>query len=545
MSLAPQLVPPVPEETIEVAYAAFPKGNVYMQIRDELGSIYTDDVFADLYPQDGQPAIRPWRLALVTVMQFAENLSDRQAAEAVRARIDWKYALSLELTDPGFDFSVLSEFRTRLLEHKAARRLLDEMLKRFGEAGLVKARGQQRTDSTHVLAAVRELNRLENVGQTLRYALNSLAAVAPAWVAAQVTPEWYERYGPRFEQYRLPKSKKEQQALAEVVGADGYHLLGAVYAAEAMPWLREIPAVEVLRRVWVQQFWCDEGHIRQRKVDDMPPVGEGIRSPFDIEARYCKKRQTEWVGYKVHLTETCDPDSPHLITQVETTAATIQDCQVTDIIQDDLAAIDLVPAEHLVDAGYVDAPNLAYSQQTHEIDLIGPAPRDTSWQSRAEEGLDASQFAIDWDMQTVTCPEAHTSVSWQHSRSQTGQPVIRVFFDAEVCQTCDARERCTRGQARSLTLRPREQHEILQAARQCEHTETFKERYRKRAGVEGTVSQATRVTGSRRSRYIGVVKTHLQNIASAAALNLTRVVAWSNGIPFAATRKSRFAALAP
>jgi transposase len=440
---------------------------------------------------------------------------------------------------------VLSEFRKRLLECGAARRLLDEMLKRFKEKGLVKARGQQRTDSTHVLAAVRELNRLENVGQTLRHALNSLATVVPEWLVEQVTPEWYERYGPRFEQYRLPKSKKEQQELAEVVGADGYHLLNAVYAAaEEMPWLREIPAVEVLRRVWVQQFWCDEGQIRQRKVSDMPPVGEWIRSPFDIEARYCTKGQTGWVGYKVHLTETCDPDRPHLITQVETTAATIQDCQVTDVIQDDLAAIDLLPAEHLADAGYVDAANLTYSKQIHGVDLIGPAPRDNSWQSRTEDGLRASQFTINWEAQTVTCPQGQPSIAWRHSHSQRGQPVIQVFFDADVCQVCHVREHCTRGQARSLTLRPREQHEALRAARQREQTETFKEKYRKRAGVEGTISQATRVTGSRRSRYIGAAKTHLQNIASAAALNLARVVDWSNGVPFAATRKSRFAALA-
>jgi hypothetical protein len=246
----------------------------------------------------------------------------------------------------------------------------------------------------------------------------------------------------------------------------------------------------------------------------------------------------------VHLTETCDPDSPQLITQVETTAATIQDCQVTDGIQDGLAAIDLLPAEHLADAGYVDAPNLAYSKQTHGVDLIGPAPRDNSWQSRTEDGLGASQFTIDWEAQSVTCPEGQRSAAWRHSRSQRGQPVIRVFFDTEVCQACNSHRRCTHGHARSLTLRPREQHETLQAARQREQTEAFKEKYRKRAGVEGTISQAVRVTGLRRSRYIGAAKTHLQNIASAAAINLARIVDWSNGVPFAATRKSRFAALA-
>lgn len=137
-----------------------------MKMRDELGTFYEDEDFKGLFPQRGQPGESPWRLALVMVMQYAEGMSDRQAAEAVRARIDWKYALGLELDDPGFDHSVLSEFRDRLLKESAQEMLLDKMLARFQAKGYLKARGQQRTDSTHVLAAVRQLNRLELVGET-------------------------------------------------------------------------------------------------------------------------------------------------------------------------------------------------------------------------------------------------------------------------------------------------------------------------------------------------------------------------------------------
>src|SRR5689334_19428668 len=147
MSLKPQTIPPVPETTAAVARAAFPKGNTVLRLRDELGPLYQDEQFADLYPCRGQPAAAPWRSALVSVLQFLEDLPDRQAAEAVRGRIDWKYALSLELTDPGFDFSVLSEFRTRLIAGEREAVLLDTVLERLKEAGLVKARGQQRTDS--------------------------------------------------------------------------------------------------------------------------------------------------------------------------------------------------------------------------------------------------------------------------------------------------------------------------------------------------------------------------------------------------------------
>ncbi len=212
MSLPKQAIESVPEDTAQVARKAFPKGNPYIQIRDQLGTIYTDEIFADLYPPDGHPAIRPWRLALVTVMQFAENLTDRQAADAVRDRIAWKYALSLSLTDAGFDYSVLSEFRQRLLDHDAAQQLLDVMLKQFSEQGWLKTRGKQRTDSTHILAAIRRLNQLELVHETLRHALNELAAEAPAWLRQRVTADWFDSYSQRTSNYLLPKKDAERKA---------------------------------------------------------------------------------------------------------------------------------------------------------------------------------------------------------------------------------------------------------------------------------------------------------------------------------------------
>jgi transposase len=135
MSMHPQPIGPIPQDTARVVRAAFPQGNLYMQMRDVLGTIYDDEDFAELFEVRGRPAIAPWRLALVTVMQFSEGLSDRQAAEAVRARIDWKYALGLQLTDPGFNFSVLSEFRSRLLEGGKERLLLEKLLEGCKERG--------------------------------------------------------------------------------------------------------------------------------------------------------------------------------------------------------------------------------------------------------------------------------------------------------------------------------------------------------------------------------------------------------------------------
>ncbi|MBZ0282426.1 MAG: transposase [Anaerolineae bacterium] len=347
-------------------------------MRDELGSIYHDDVFAGLYARDGQPAFSPWRLALVTVMQFAESLSDRQAAEAVRARLDWKYALSLELTGVGFHYSILSEFRSRLVNSDSGALLLDRLLERLVEKKLLKARGQQRTDATAIVGAVCELDQLELVDETLRYTLNVLATVVPEWLRQQVQPEWFERYGERMEEYRLPASKAERLLLSQQIGDDGYHLLESIYQTTEMKWLAQVPAVELLRRVWFQQYWLDEEHVKRRTPDNMPPTGEWIRSPYDPEVRYGRKQGWSWVGYKVHLTESCEVDSPHFITQVETVPAIQQDHHALTTIQARLAAKQLLPAQQLVDAGYVSAKRILHSRDQHQIALVGPVHIDPS-----------------------------------------------------------------------------------------------------------------------------------------------------------------------
>jgi transposase len=205
MSLHPHIIGSVTEETARVAHAAFPKGNLYLQIREELGPISEDSFFADLFPKVRQPAEVPWRLVLVCIVQFLEGLSDRQAAEAVQSRIDSKYLLGLELADPRFDFSVLSEFRARLLAHEAGDRVLERLLEHFKARGWLNERGRRRTDSTHVLAAIRPLNRLECFGETLRAALGSLATVALDWRRGWVPAEWFDRFSVRVEEHRLPK----------------------------------------------------------------------------------------------------------------------------------------------------------------------------------------------------------------------------------------------------------------------------------------------------------------------------------------------------
>ena len=545
MSLHAPLVYIIPEQTVQVAQAAFPKGNPYMHMRDALGPIYLNPEFAALFSVTGQPAEAPAHLALVTVMQFAEGLSDSQAADAVRARIDWKYALALELTDSGFDASVLSEFRKRLLVGKAEFLLFETMLTLFREQGLVKARGKQRTDATHVLAAIHVLNRLECVGETLRHALNTLATAAPDWLRSWVPTDWFDRYGRRFAEYRLPPGKPERYALAETIGADGRTLWHHLYDPAAPTWLQEIPAVQVLRRVWHQQFYAvlAEEPMRWRTAEDLPPAPLLISSPYDPDARYSKKRDTEWVGYKVHLTESCDDDMPHLITNVETTPAPTADNTMTGVIQAHLAARDLLPSQHIVDSAYVTAEQLVQSQR-QQIDLLGPTPPEPGWQAKAGEGFAASCFVIDWEGQHAICPQGKTSVIWHPTHDRHGHDVVNMRFAHADCRECPVRSQCVASpRSRSLTLRAHDHYIALQAARQRQHSAVFKAQYAKRAGIEGTISQGTRISDLRRSRYIGLAKTGLLHLLIAAALNFMRVAAWLADVPHARTRRSAFAKL--
>lgn len=537
---------PIPEETMRIARAAFPKGNAYMKLRDELDSVYTDETFADLFPRVGQLAESPGRLALITVLQFAEGLSDRQAADAVRSRIDWKYMLGLELSDAGFDYSVLSEFRSRLLAGKAEERLLDKLLEAFKAHKLIKERSRQRTDSTHIQAAVRRMNRLEKVGETLRYALNELARVAPEWLKSHVPADWYLRYGVRIEEYRLPREEAEQQKLAIQIGKDGRQLLEWVYAEEPHE-ISKNKAVEILRQVWVQEYYQENEHISWRDPGNTPPSDLRIDSPYDPEARYSEKRGQSWVGYKLHLTENCEEDTPHIILQVETTPAPRSDFEVVPIIHQDLAAKNLLPGEHLMDQGYMNIRQVVAAEINYHIQTIGRPLGDTSWQAKAQKGFDLPNFRIDWEGGVVTCPMQQTSHFGTESKDSQGNPVFRVEFSPHNCNPCPQRLNCTHNKhgGRKLTLRPQVEFMALQRLRQDVKTDAFKAKYRKRSGIEGTFSQGVRAFDLRQARYIGLAKVHLQHIASAAAINLARVFAWLSDIPVAKTRISHFASLAP
>lgn len=571
MSLTSEVLNEIPADTARVARASFPKGSLAIHLRDHLGTLYENPLFAELFSPLGAPAIAPWRLALVSVLQFAEGLSDRQAADAVRARIDWKYALSLELTDEGFHFAVLSEFRERLINGELEQQLLNTLLTHCQMQGWIKAGGKQRTDATHVLGAIRAMNRLEGIGETMRAALNVLAAAAPDWLLQKVSPDWFDRYSHRIEAYRLPKAKAARQEYGNLMGADGHALLTAIYSSTAPEWLRQIPAVDILRRVWVQQFHApdEQGVVRMREGNDLPPSNLWIHSPYDEEVRYGTKRSTNWAGYKVHLTETCDPDpdSVHLITQVQTTTATEGDVTQVREIQTELKAKGLAPETHLVDAGYTSGEEFVTSRRDRGIELLGPVREDNQWQARqrqrqqahgqcneheheqgqAVQGYGLAAFEIDWEHKRVLCPQGRPSRYWKPGQDICGRATIKAVFHTTDCESCAVRSLCTRSEKgpRSITFRERAEHEALQEARRRQHTAPFKVAIAVRAGVEGTMSQGVRAFELRRTRYIGLARTHLQHILTAVAMNIVRLVAWWRGAQHSRTRVSHFAALAP
>ncbi len=306
--------------------------------------------------------------------------------------------------------------------------------------------------------------------------------------------------------------------------------------------------MQVLRQVWLQNYHALEdprAGPRLREARDQPPKTLALQSPYDLDARFHTKRETSWVGYTVHLTEACDDDRPHLITQVATVPASTNDVELTDAIQADLAGRDLLPGEHLLDTGYVSAQHLLTSELAYGVDLVGPVLLDTSWQAAADEGFDLTRFTIDWERQTVTCPQGKTSRPWT-AAARDDYPFFQVRFAKGDCLACPLRARCTRAatRPRQLSLRPREEHAALQLARQRQTTDDFAARYRKRAGMEGTIAQGVQVCGLRRARYRTLPKVRLEHVAIAVGLSLQRLDDWWTGTARATTRTSRFAALA-
>jgi transposase len=562
MSLKPAPFPEPDPLIAEAVRDSWPRPDdqpLAVAVRDHLGGWLKDEDFAAAFGARGRPGYSPAVLALVTVLQMAENLTDRQAVLQAKRALDWKYLLGLPLTGGRvFDHTVLSEFRGKVAEAGLERAALDALLERLKADGLVRAGGKQRTDSTGVTAAVAALNRLELAGESMRAALDALAAAHPAWTQGVLDGSWTRRYGIPVTSWRPPLTEKKRNELAIAYAMDGYKLVSAVYDPASPGWLRDIPAVQVLRTVLLQNYVIVTGEdgrevVRRRERepegDGLPPGDTRIASPWDLDARWSVKRGEFWLGYKLHITETCDDRPPcgcggkcrkgctaaafpNLITDVATTPATVTDNAMTSVIDDHLAARELAPARHYLDSGYLSAQILVDELRRLGIALVGPLLADTSAQARAGNGYARADFTIDYGHQAVTCPQGKTSVSWSPC-GQHGKPKIVVKFSPADCGPCPARALCFTSQARDrrqMTLNPRDLAEAQAANREQEKTRSFQADYARRAGIEGTMAQAVR-HGARRARYRGLSKTSLEHAFMAVALNLIRLTAYWNGTP--------------
>lgn len=530
----------VPAKTAELAQKVFKRGNIYVQMRDDLGVIFENEMFRSLFSHVGRPAEAPGNLALILVMQYMEKLSDRQAAEQVGARIDWKYILGLKLEDEGIRYQILTDFRKRIVEGDKVEFLLNTILEQLEEKGWLPGKKKQRTDATYILSAARQLTRLELAWEALSGMIEELAWRAPKWLEQQIDVRWVEAYARPMGWHRLPEKKAEREKVAVQIGKDGHELWQRIVESPFYEEWRTLAEVEGWRQIWIQQYCIIDGVLQWRQKGNLPPASIAIATPHDVTARYGEQqRGTGHVGYQVHYTETiATRQQPQVITEVSTTPSPVPDVKMTPIIQQKLADKKLPPKTHLVDSGYVSAANMVQSQEKHQIELYGPARQDTSWQKRLEGGFDLSQFQIDWEKKKVTCPQNNESTLWRTASSQQGLAVIRVRFSTHDCRSCSKCEVCTRGKARNLTLRPQKEHEALKGARQRQKTDEFKEVYRARAGVEALMSEATNGLDSRRSRYFGLAKTHLHNVLTAVAINLGRVAYWRLGRRRSRTRRS-------
>jgi len=522
MSMHAHPLEEIPELTARIARTSFPKGTIAMMLRDALEGVYNDEAFEKLYPRRGREALAPWRLALVMVLQTIENLSDAQAAEMVRGRLDWKYALSLPLDDIGFDASILTDFRQRLVDQKAQELLLDPILLLCVERGWVQQKGKQRIDSTLVLSCARRLSSLESVGETLRNALNALAEEEPDWLVSIIRADWFDRYVHRFELQRFPKGKEAQKELIQAVGEDSWKLLQAATSSTAPTGVQEMEEVLLLKRVWDQHYEQREGKINWR---DGPAVRNTDRvvSPSDEEARESSKRDTTWLGYKVHVIETCnETEKIHLITHVATTASTSQDVEHTEDILEAVSKKGFEPEVSLMDTGYVSGPLLA-RQREKGREIVGPIPPDTSMQKKT--GYDLTAFELDWEKREAICPQGHTSRRWNAKKGNRSEDAFHVFFAPVHCQVCPVKTVCTKSEkgGRTLTLYPQDIYEAMDERRAEQSGEAFQKRYAARSGIEGTLSEGVRAHGMRRSRYQGMEKTHLQMVSIAVAINVVRI----------------------
>ena len=512
MSLIQSFAKEIPPATRKLVEPILSADSICRLLGERGGEIVDEASLVGMYSDTGRGGINPVLLCFVLILQFLEKLPDRQAAEMVRMRMDWKYALRQELDWPGFDYSSLCNFRKRLYAHGQEYAMFEQVLQYLAESGYLKSK-RQRTDATHVLGSVERLSRLELVWETLRLALAALINADAKWVNGQLPSAFVSEYIQKRSDYRMSKGQAEQAM--QDVGRDSFWLLSQIELNGQAAW-QDLPEIVTLRQVLEQQFDQDdgEGSSGVRPKANIDVGGDVISSPHDPSVRYSKKnKNTEWRGYKAQVTETVDAELA-IITDIGIHSAIEQDGLALRAIQERLAQRVLLPDKQYVDGAYCNGKTLASSERAG-IDLRG----FIGSYSRKPVGFRLEDFDIDLEKQRALCPAGKTATVFNPS----SQPDVdfHVRFGKQ-CQDCHFQPSCTtEKRGRSLEISP--YHQLLTRRRREQADTAFVKEMHARARIESTICELARKHGLRQSRYRGQHKVALQATFTAAAVNLKRL----------------------
>jgi transposase len=501
----------IPEEIRSWGEKHLKPDNPYRVVGEQLFSFISWDEITSMYSYTGRPSINPIVLSLVTIFQFLEDIPDRDAAAYVKTRLDWKYALHLPLHDSGFHYSDLSNFRKRVVEHGKEFLIFQQLLEKIKSLGFLKKRKHQRTDSTHVLAKVRDLSRLENLSEGLRVVLKAIEKADRTFYGTRIPVLYREHWSKPLNDYQMTDHER-REALGRV-GQDIHWLLSFLKTNKES--FLSLPELEVLQTLFSQHFTVQFQKVNVKK--EATTGKEKIQNPHDPDARYSTKRGKSWTGYKTHITETANEKGEvNFITDITTTNACERDNETLPQIQENLEEQDLKPEQQFTDKAYITGDNLAASQD-NDIHLMGEANQLDN------HGLfTADEFSIDHESKTATCPAGGTSCSWHEIETGKHKGDVQISFGQQ-CQDCPLKEKCTKNK-RGRNLRLHRNYALLKERREESKTESFKEAMKRRPPVEGTISEMVRAHGLRRSRYRGILKTHLQSLMIGASVNLKRLV---------------------
>ena len=481
-----------------------------LELEAKLHALYCED--------NGRPAVDPVLLCGVTLLQFMEKAADRSASAHVAYHLGWKYALDLELDYQGFHPTVLVYFRDRLEENKAERVIFDGVVELLVELGLVKRKGKQRLDSTHILGYVKEMSRLECAVETLRLALEALATET----RRGERPEFWQRLWALYVQseihWRL--SKEERASRYRQCGQDMQELLEWVGAKSAA--LGELEAIKLLSRVFGEQFELVEAKLEP--TSRRPP--RSVQNPHDPDAHYADKGKKQWVGYKVHVVESVDPEEPAK-KKGEPTESFITEILTTEAAQDEMAGLaealkreqqhhEITPQALYADGGYVTENTLAQAEH-NGMELLGPTRPDPH-----KGPYNADAFHVDIEKLKAVCPQGNLSTQCSHIKDAClGTEYYRIEWGSQ-CDSCLVQKKCTRAKNGRRILVVGLRHDLVEQRRKEMREAEFSKSMHPRNGIEGTHSELVRGHGMRQTKYRGRSRVGLSHYFMGAACNVKR-----------------------